>query len=197
MNTRTFILALAATILSSCATGPVPFPEVGEPYAITSGPHDHLFANYFGINAWSPDNRYVAVLETDVNGRLVNEDEAADICLVDLQDGNRIFKIAQTYCWNFQEAAMFHWLPDGTCLYNDRRDGKFVTVVMNWRTKEERHYPFPVSAVSEDGSWAVSINYARLFVTRPDYGYAGEGQDARKGIVFPYKLVQAFVGIGN
>lgn len=185
MNTRTFILALAATILSSCATGPVPFPEVGEPYAITSGPHDHLFANYFGINAWSPDNRYVAVLETDVNGRLVNEDEAADICLVDLQDGNRIFKIAQTYCWNFQEAAMFHWLPDGTCLYNDRRDGKFVTVILNWQTGEERIIDRPVSAVSRDGSTAVSINYARLRLTRPDYGYAGLGQDPLRDEVWP------------
>ena len=42
-----------------------------------------------------------------------------------------------------------------------------------------------MSAVSEDGRWAVSINYARLFLTRPDYGYCGDGQDPRKGVVFP------------
>ena len=70
-------------------------------------------------------------------------------------------------------------------VFNDIRDGRFCAVVMNWRTKEERHYPFPVSAVSEDGTWALSINYARLFLTRPDYGYAGDGQDPRKGVVFP------------
>lgn len=82
---------------------------------------------------------------------------------------------------------MAHWMPNeaDTFVFNDMRGGKFCAVVMNWKTKAERIYPFPVSAVSEDGSWAVSINYARLFVTRPDYGYAGEGQDARKGIVFP------------
>ena len=45
--------------------------------------------------------------------------------------------------------------------------------------------PWPVSAVSPDGSWAVSINYARLRLTRPDYGYGGPGQDARAGAVWP------------
>lgn len=183
-----YIAAVSAFVLVSCGQqGPTPFPEVGEPYAITQGPHDHFFANYFGINAWSPDGRYVSVLETDVNGRLVAEDEAATICLVDLQDGNRIIPIAKTYCWNFQEACMFHWLPweDGACLYNDRRDGKFVTVILNWKTGEERILPLPVSAVSKDGTTAVSVNYARLRLCRPDYGYAGDGQDAQRDVVWP------------
>ena len=34
-----------------------PFPELSAPRAVTSGPHDHFLANYFAINAWSPDNR--------------------------------------------------------------------------------------------------------------------------------------------
>ena len=82
---------------------------------------------------------------------------------------------------------MAHWLPwaKNTFVFNDVRDGKFCAVVMNWRTKEERHFPFPVSAVAENGEWGLSINYARLFLMRPDYGYCGDGQDPRKGVVFP------------
>ena len=183
---RFFLVCCCALLLAACKPSVTPFPEVGEPYAITQGPHDHLLASYFGINSWSPDNRYVSVLETDVNGRLVAEDEAAKIFLVDLQDGNRMIPIGETYCWNFQEAAMFHWLPweDGACLWNDRRDGKFVTVIYNWKTKQERIVPYPVSAVSGDGEWAVSINYARLRLTRPDYGYAGQGQDPKRDDVW-------------
>ena len=176
------------SVLSGCKDkGPEPFPKVGEPYAVTSGPHDHFFASYFGINSWSPDGRYVSVLETDINGRLVEEDETATLCLVDLKDGNKLIPIAETYCWNFQEAAMAHWLPwaENTLLYNDRRDGRFVTVILNWKTREERIIPYPVSAVSQDGLWAVSINYARLRLARPDYGYAGEGQDARADVSWP------------
>lgn len=83
---------------------------------------------------------------------------------------------------------MAHWLPreKDTFVFNDLRDGKFCAVVLNWKTGAERVFPgFPVSAVSEDGAWALSVNYARLYLTRPDYGYAGDGQDARAGTVFP------------
>ena len=163
-----------------------PFPEFTAPRAITSGPHDHFFANYFAINAWSPDNRYALVLETDIKDKLP-DGAPCTLGLVDTEDGNRFIPVTTTRCWNFQEAAMAHWLPyeKDTFVFNDLRDGKFCAVVMNWRTKAERVYPFPVSAVSEDGTWAVSINYARLFLTRPDYGYCGDGQDPRKGVVFP------------
>ncbi|HNX03938.1 MAG TPA: beta-N-acetylhexosaminidase [Opitutales bacterium] len=163
-----------------------PFPEFSAPRAITQGPHDHFFANYFAINAWSPDNRYTLVLETDIKDKLP-DGAPCTLGLVDTQDGNRFIPVTTTRCWNFQEAAMAHWMPceKDTFVFNDLRDGKFCTVVMNWKTKTERVYPFPVSAVNEDGTWAVSINYARLFLTRPDYGYSGEGQGPRRGVVFP------------
>lgn len=183
---RRFLL-IALVLLAACREKLPEFPEVGEPYAVTSGPHDHFLANYFGINAWSPDGRYLAVLETDVNGRLPAEGEAAMLALVDLKDGNRLIHIGKTLCWNFQEAAMFHWLPweDGACIYNDCRDGKFVSVVYNWKTGAERIIPYPVSAVSKDGTKAVSVNYARLRLCRPDYGYAGQGQDPLRDDIWP------------
>ena len=82
---------------------------------------------------------------------------------------------------------MFHWLPweDGLCAFNDCRDGHFVTVVLNWKTGQERIIPYPISAVDKNGEWAVSINYARLRLCRPDYGYAGPGQEAREDEVWP------------
>ena len=164
-----------------------PFPSLSAPRAVTRGPHDHLLANYFAINAWSADFRYLAVLETDVNGRLPRAGERCTVGLVDTQDGNRFVPVTTTACWNFQEAAMLHWLPNepDTFVFNDVRDGAFVAVVMNWRTKAERIVPHPVSAVSRDGRWAISVNYARLHLTRPDYGYAGEGQDARAATTWP------------
>ncbi|MCK5346184.1 MAG: hypothetical protein KAR20_22395, partial [Candidatus Heimdallarchaeota archaeon] len=35
----------------------VKFPKVSEAVAITSGPMEHLFASYYGINSWSADQR--------------------------------------------------------------------------------------------------------------------------------------------
>ncbi|MBR4652004.1 MAG: hypothetical protein IKO72_01470 [Kiritimatiellae bacterium] len=174
-----------AAIFSVAAEELAPFPKWGEPYAITKGPHEHLFASYFAIDSWSPNHRYVSVLETDLNGRLPEAGERCTLGLVDLQDGNRFIPISTTACWNFQEAAMAHWIDDDTILFNDLRDGRFVTVILNWKTKAERIVPYPVSAVSADRTWAVSINYARLSLTRPDYGYAGPGQDSRETVTWP------------
>lgn len=163
-----------------------PFPSFSAPRAVTRGPHEHLLANNFGINAWSPDLRHLLALETDIR-RGLPDGRPCTVGLVDLADGNRFVPLMETRIWNFQEAAMAHWLPRelDTFVVNDLRDGRFVAVVRNWRTGVERVVPHPVSAVSPDGSWALSINYARLYLTRPDYGYAGEGQDPRRGVVFP------------
>ena len=159
-------------------------PAVSGARRVTSGPHEHLLANYFGINAWSPDFRKLVALETDLNGRLPEVGDACSIGLVDVATG--VFEpFAKTACWNFQEAAMAHWLPSGEILYNDLRGGKFVTVVRNLASGGERVVPFPTSAVSPDGRTIVSLNYARLRLTRPDYGYPGDGQDAREGVQWP------------
>lgn len=172
------LLFVALPFMVSCSSVP-DFPEIGDAYPVTSGPKEHFFASYYGVDSWSRDGRYVAVLETELVDRLPEADEPALLCLVDLEDGNRLIPVAQTHCWNFQEATMFHWLDwaDDTFIYNDRREGRFVSVIKNWVTGEERIIPYPVSAVSPDGRKAVSINYARLHHTRPDYGYPGGGQE--------------------
>lgn len=177
-------------VLGLWLIGPVvaadPFPEFTSPRALTQGPSDHFLASYFAINSWSPDHRYLLVLETDIRNHLP-EGAACTLGLVDVQEENRFIPVTTTRCWNFQEAAMAHWLPNepDTFVFNDLRDGRFCAVVLNWKTGRERVYPFPVSAVSEDGTWSLSINYARLYLARPDYGYAGTGQDPRAQSVFP------------
>lgn len=164
------------------------FPAFSAPRAITSGPKDHLFASYYAINAWSADGRYATVLETEVKDRLPTEQDAAVLGVVDAQDGNRFIPLTETRCWNFQEATMAHWLgtaPQTQFIFNDWVDGRFVSVIYDMASRTRRTVPFPVSAVSLDGRWAVSINYARLRLTRPDYGYGGNGQNARADTVWP------------
>lgn len=186
MTRKLFALAILGIMMSTVSGGvKADFPLIGKPVRLTNGPHEHLLANYFAINAWSSDFRYLLVLETDLNGRLPAAGERCTIGLVDTQGDNKFIPVSTTACWNFQEAAMGHWITDDEIAFNDLRGGRFVTVVLNWRTKEERILPMPISALSEDGKWAVSVNYARLFLTRPDYGYAGEGQDARENVEWP------------
>jgi hypothetical protein len=186
-----FLLALIV-FLSACNsnrddTGLVRFPMVKEPVQITTGPKEHFFASYYGINSWSENQRYATVLETDVRFRIPTENDTATLGLVDMESLEFI-PIAKTRAWNFQQGCMAHWLatsPDSVIIYNDLIDGEFVSVILNVFTKARRIIPYPVSAVSPNGKEAVAINFARLRITRADYGYGGQGQDPITDKMFP------------
>ncbi len=111
----------------------VKFPTVSEPVAITSGPKEHLFASYYGINSWSADQRYVTVLETPIKYELPTENDPAMLGLVDLKT-NEFIPLVETRAWNFQQGCMAHWLgtfPNSRIIYNDFVDGKFVSIIFN------------------------------------------------------------------
>ena len=184
-----FLCALVCSCAAHKTTGVrVIFPEVTGPVQITSNDKEHLFASYYGINSFNKSESYVTVLETDIKFKLPGENEPAVLGLVDLKT-NKFIPLAQTHLWNFQQGCMAHWLgtsPDSLIIYNDLRKGKSVAVIMNVHTKKEvRTIPFPVSAVSPNGKEALSINFSRLRITRPDYGYGGDGQDSNSEVQFP------------
>jgi len=166
----------------------VQFPEISEPIAITSGPNEHLFASYYGINSWSADQRFVTVLQTPIKYRLPTENDPATLGLVDMET-REFIPLAETRAWNFQQGCMAHWLgtnPNSRIIYNDLVNGKYVSIILDVHTKEKiKTIPYPVAAVSPNGIEAVCINFSRLRRTRESYGYDGGGQDAKLDVQFP------------
>lgn len=187
----------AACILAGCSAERdsdesgktvVVFPKVTGPVQITEGPKEHFFASYYGINSFSRSQKYATVLQTEVRFELPTEDDTAVLGLIDL-DSKEFIPVSKTRAWNFQEGCMAHWLgssPDSLIIFNDYREGKYVSVILNVHTKKEiRVIDRPVSAVSPNGKEAVGMNFSRLRATRTDYGYGGDGQDAQVNIRFP------------
>ncbi len=185
-----FVIIIQFTACTSKKPGGVTvnFPKVNDPIQVTSGDKEHFFASYYGINSWSQSQRYITVLETDIKYRLPNENDEATLGLVDLTD-NGFIPVTTTRAWNFQQGCMAHWLgtsPDSLIIFNDTREGKYVAVIFNVMTKQEvRVIDRPVSAVSLDGKFAISINFSRLSITRKAYGYAGQGQDPQADVQLP------------
>ncbi len=187
------LMPLILSVLVSCKEKTnnkisITFPEVIGPLQITKNEKEHLFASYYGINSFNMSERYATVLQTDLKFKLPEETDPATLGLVDLTT-NEFIPLTVTRAWNFQQGCMAHWLaasPDSVIIYNDFRDGKYVSVIMNVFTRKEiKIIPYPVSAVSPDGKEAVSLNFSRLRLTRPDYGYGGNGQDPKQEIPFP------------
>lgn len=178
-----------STEIESVATvTQVNFPKVSAPIQITKNGKEHFFASYYGINSFSENQKYATVLETDIKDRLPLENEAATLGLVNIET-KEFEPLTTTRAWNFQQGCMAHWLgtsPDSLIIFNDMRNGKYVSVILNVHTKDEvRIIDKPVSAVSADGKQAISINFSRLSITRKGYGYAGEGQDPQKDVQSP------------
>jgi hypothetical protein len=187
------VISLLFTTLLGCNENKVnktsvTFPEIEGPIRITKSDREHLFASYYGINSFNRSERYATVLETDIKFRLPEETDPAVLGLVDLESLEFI-PLTETRAWNFQQGCMAHWLgtsPDSLIIYNDFRERRYVSVIMNVFTRKElKVIPYPVSAVSPDGKEAISINFSRLRLTRPDYGYGGNGQDAKAEIQLP------------
>lgn len=196
MNTSWYRFYVLFILISYSCTGAsnseellnVRFPEVRGPIQISDNSREHLFASYYGINSFNKSETYATVLETDLKYELPDENSPATLGLIDLRT-KEFIPLTKTRTWNFQQGCMAHWLgtsPDSLIIFNDLRNGQFVSVIMNVHTKDEiKTFPFPVSAVSPDGRHALSINFSRLRITRPDYGYGGDGQDSRKDVPFP------------
>jgi hypothetical protein len=191
-NVLIAILLITSLIFTSCHKNQsgiaVVFPKVSLPEQITKDGKEHFFASYYGINSWSKSERYVTVLETNVKYKLPDENDPATLGLVDIQT-KEFVPVAETKAWNFQQGCMAHWIatsPDSLIIYNDLQKGGFVSVIMNVHTRNIiRTIPYPVSTVSPNGKEAISINFARMRITRPDYGYAGEGQEPNSSVQFP------------
>ena len=75
----TAVMAFAPFVRMEAKEGLAPFPEWSEPRRVTEGPKEHLLASYFAIDSWSPNKRYISVLETELNGRLP---EAGERCTI-------------------------------------------------------------------------------------------------------------------
>jgi hypothetical protein len=139
--------------------------------------------------------------------RIPTAEDTAQVCVVELASGATV-PVAKTTAWNFQQGAMSHWMPaspDTLIIFNERRDGRFGSVICNIYTGERRELPLPIADVSHSGKQALSIDFAAIFKMRPGYGYAGgepegaEGKDPRREGLFimntedgSYRLVVSY-----
>ena len=152
--------------------------------------HEYFFG-YYDKSPWDITDRYMLCMKANDTWSDVSPKETADILLIDTEkkedDKERVKKIAETRAWNVQQSCMLQWLgPDysSRVLYNDYRDGKYVSVILTLATMEERVIPAPVYSVSADGKFALTLDFSRLYNLRPGYGYYNVPEKT-KGVALP------------
>lgn len=169
-------------------------PKIGsEGDIVRVSPNDRheYFFGYYDKSPWDITNRYMLCLRAKDTWSDVSPKDRADILLIDtsLPDGDkeRVKKIAETSSWNVQQACMLQWLgPDysSRILFNDYREGAYVSVILELATGEEKIIPAPVYTVSQDGKIALTLDFSRLYNLRPGYGYYNVPEKT-EGIALP------------
>jgi hypothetical protein len=139
----------------------------------TNAPKHHFFG-YYDKCPWSTDSKYLLSIEVPFMDHFPQM-EPANIGLINLGNGNRFSVLATTRAWNWQQGAMLQWLPSSsdTIFFNDCIDRQFVSVKLNITNGKREIFSRPIAALSHSGKSALSLNFARLYNTRRDYGYSG------------------------
>ena len=160
--------------------------------------HEYFFG-YYDKSPWDAAGRYMLCMRAEDTWSAPDPLGSADILLIDTDEnsempsgfellgGKRIKRIATTHSWNVQQGCMAQWLgPDfkSRILYNDMRDGKYCSVILDVETGAERVLPIPCYTVSADGKTALSLDFSRLHSLRLGYGYAAL-PETTKGVALP------------
>lgn len=140
--------------------------------SLSGGNH---FFGYFDKYQEDVSGRYALAHETDFAGRQPTADDKAVIGMIDMKEGNKFIKLAETkaFCW--QQGSMLQWLPGEKTkiIFNDRKGDRYISRIYDIVTGEERELCGAVYCLSPYGQFAVSPNFSRLDKERPGYGYAG------------------------
>lgn len=145
----------------------------------------HSFFGYYEKSPWNAAGTRLLAQRAGFMDRPPGPEDEVELGYVDLAKGGGWVSLGRTRAWNWQQGCMLQWLGESeTVIYNDRENGKAVSRKVNLDTGERCTLDRPVYAVAPDGTWAVSLNFARLHHQRPGYGYAGI-EDAWRAVEAP------------
>ncbi|SFD23959.1 glycosyltransferase [Ruminococcus albus] len=151
----------------------------GDIVCMSPDDNNEYFFGYYDKSPEDATGRYLLCMKTKNTWSDVAPNYPAKILLIDTfknkKDPLRTKVIATTHAWNVQQGCMMQWLGpncDKEIIYNDFRNGKYCSIILNVFTGEERILSMPVYSVSQDGTFALTLDFSRLHRLRPGYGYS-------------------------
>ena len=142
-----------------------------------SPPQEHHFFGYYDKSPLNAGNTRLLAQRASMIDRMPNKGDAIEIGYFDFPDGKEFHRLTRTTSWNWQQGCMLQWLGpgfDSEIIFNDIRDGQYVSVIYNIESGLEKILPMPVYTITSDGKWGFCVDYERLYWLRPGYNYQGE-----------------------
>ena len=124
--------------------------------------------SFFGYYTISPENN---------NGKIiVCSPEKDEILKIFVKKKEKVFFIGDTKSWNWQQGCMAQWgyTNQNLIYYNRFNENKSSYETMIYDISSHKitdSLNFPVYSLSKQEDYALSLNFDRLALMRPDYGY--------------------------
>ncbi len=138
----------------------------------------HYWFGYYDTCPWSRDQTRLLAHRARFLDRFPSPDDPCEVGFIEGWDTDEpaFTTLAESRAWNWQQGARLQWaeIDSGQrVVFNDRRDGRHVCVILDEGGAERRVLPAPVYALSPDATAAVTLGFGRLSRLRPEYGVPG------------------------
>jgi hypothetical protein len=161
------------------------------PVTVISPPGGHYMTTFFDVSPFSPSGRYVAVTLVPFINRMPIPGDAAQICVIDLQE-HTCTAIYQTSGWGAQLGANVQWGSDDDTLFcNDLVDGRGTGIKISRSTGSTKVLGGPIYGVTPDRRYSFSPNIHMVNAIIPGYGVA----DPLFGRIRQHELASSSEGI--
>ena len=135
-----------------------------------------VFFGYYDVTPFSAADDLLLACLAPLPNESPRRDATLDVGYFELSDADQRFHtIDTTPLWCWQQGCRLQWHPGENTeavLYNTVVDDSPVCITRDIRTREVLNcWPRPAYAISPDGRWAATLDFARLQRLRPGYGY--------------------------
>lgn len=130
-------------------------------------PETHVFFGYYDVKPFNDKTDEIIYLN-------VSKDlKCADIMLSHLDNNIGEQKLASSPAWNWQQGVRVRWMPNDCrkITYNDYDGKHYYAHILDVDTKEDRIIDKPLYDITPNGKYGLSLDFERLGVKRPGYGY--------------------------
>lgn len=127
----------------------------------------HTYFGYYDITPFQ--NEKIIYLEREKNSQICK------VVLNDIYNKSKRY-LTDSRAWNWQQGIRLRWFPksDNIISFNDYIDGKYINRILNIATNEERRLDWPLYDIDPTGKYGITLDFERLGVMRPGYGYTCE-----------------------
>lgn len=130
-------------------------------------PDTHVFFGYYDVKPFNEVTDEIIYLN------VAKDLKRADIMLSHLGNVYDEIKLAVSSAWNWQQGVRLRWMPNNSrkIAYNDYDGKRYFSHILDVDNNEDQIIDVPLYDITPDGKFAFSLDFERLGVKRPGYGY--------------------------